>query len=102
MGTPNKDSTIMRKSLIVLAAIVPLIGLGGFAAAALPALAETEDDDAVCIATPARLPAGPIDLEAIPAQHVSGPLTVRGAGLGCGDEDDDHGNGDRGHEADDD
>ena len=75
----------MRKSLIVLATVVPLLGLGGIAAVTLPALA---DDDDACVAAPAGFVAGPIDLEAIPTQQVTGPLTVRGAG-NC-DDDDDH------------
>ena len=79
----------MRKSLIVLAATVSLLGLGPFAAAAVPALAD--DDDDLCITGSSVLPSGPIDLEAIPAQHVTGPLTIRATGIGCDDEDDDHG-----------
>ena len=85
----------MRKSLIVLAAIVSMLGLGALTAAAVPALAD--DDDDLCITGSSVLPSGPIDLEAIPAQQVTGPLSVRGTG--CDDEDDDHG-GLRGHRGD--
>jgi hypothetical protein len=88
----------MRTSLIVLGFIVPLLGLGALAAVAVPALANNDNDNDVCTATRSVLPSGPIDLEAIPAQQVSGPLTVRGAGLGCDDEDDDHGGEYRGHD----
>jgi hypothetical protein len=92
----------MRKSLIILAAIVPLFGLGGLFAVTLPAFADSDDDDA-CVVAPAGFVAGPIDLEAIPAQQVTGRLTVRGAGADCEDEDDDHRGGEhRGHESDDD
>ena len=79
----------MRKSLIVLAATVSLLGLGAFAAAAVPALAD--DDDDLCITGSSVLPSGPIDLEAIPAQQVTGPLTIRGTGIGCDNDEDDHG-----------
>jgi hypothetical protein len=80
----------MRKSLSILAVVVPLLGLGAFAAAAVPAFADNDDDEIACISGPALLPSGPIELEALPAQQVTtGPLSVRG--LGCDDEDDDHG-----------
>ena len=89
----------MRKSLIVLASILPLLALGGIAAVTLPAFASSDDDDA-CVVAPAGFVAGPIDLEAIPAQEVNGALSVRGAGGDCEDEDDDDGDGhdDRGGE----
>ncbi|HEY9010837.1 MAG TPA: hypothetical protein VIN06_07445 [Devosia sp.] len=80
----------MRKSLIVLATLVPLLGLGGIAAVSLPALAESDDD--TCAAAPAGFVAGPIDLEAIPTQQVTGPLTVRGT-ANCDDDDDHHSDG---------
>lgn len=89
----------MRKSLIVLAAVAPLLGLGAFAAAAVPAFADNDDDEAASTTTPALLPSGPMELEALPSQPVTaGPLSVRG--LGCDDEDDDHG-GSHGHDDDD-
>jgi hypothetical protein len=78
----------MRKSLIALATIVPLLALGGIAAVTIPALADSDDDEA-CVVAPAGVVAGPIDLEAIPTQQVTGPLSVRGAGGDCEDDDDD-------------
>ncbi|MCX5515330.1 hypothetical protein C3941_21605 [Kaistia algarum] len=65
----------MRKSLLWLAAIVPLV----FGGLALPAIAAS-------IGTTA--PADPlaIDLDAIPVQPVAGPLAVQGV---AGDDDDD-------------
>lgn len=89
----------MRKSLIALAAIIPLIALGGIAAVTIPALADSDGDDA-CVVAPPGVVAGPIDLEAIPTQQVTGPLSVRGAGGGCDDDEDDgHRSGDN-HEHD--
>lgn len=78
----------MRKSLIVLATLVPLGGFAGLAALAAPALAESHDDDA-CITGTVDAVAGPIDLEAIPSQPVGGSLSVKGVRGDCGDDDDD-------------
>jgi hypothetical protein len=71
----------MRKSLLLLATLIPLSGLAGIAALTLPAAAETESGSC---ATGAALDAGPLNLDAIPAKPVTGPLSVRGAG--CGDD----------------
>ncbi len=92
----------MRKSLIVLAAFVPLLGLGGLAAVTLPALADSDENES-CAVAPAGFVAGPIDLEAIPAQPVTGKFSVRGAGHDCdGEDDDDRGGLSRGDDRDDD
>lgn len=71
----------MRKSLLLLAALVPIAGIAGISAFALPAAADS--DDGSCAAQPA-LQAGPLNLDAIPTKPVTGPLSVRGAG----DDDD--------------
>lgn len=78
----------MRKSMILFAALVPIAGLAGASIFALPAMADADDD--VCVGT-SMTDQGPIDLEAIPQQPVTGPLSVRGAGDDCDEmeEDDD-------------
>ena len=65
----------MRKSLLLLATLAPLAAFAGLASFTLPASAESEGGS--CAALPAP---GPLDLEAIPAKPVSGPLSVRGVG----------------------
>jgi hypothetical protein len=76
----------MRKSLLLLATALPLAGLVGLATFALPAAAES-DHDGSCI-TQAAVDVGPLDLNAIPQQPVTGPLSVRGVG-DCDDDDGD-------------
>ena len=83
----------MRKLLILLSVVVPVAALGGVAALTLPALAES--DDGSCAALPAA-DAGPIDLSVIPANPVTGSLSVRGVGddddcgLSAGEDDNEH------------
>ncbi|MEO8756587.1 MAG: hypothetical protein ABI398_02380 [Devosia sp.] len=86
----------MRKSLLMLAALVPLAGLAAISSAAnTPALANAivaDGSSTTCGATPAV--AGPINLDQIPVKPIAGALSVRG----CGDDDEDGGHEGRGHE----
>ena len=89
----------MRKSLLLLAALVPLAGIAGFVgisssagAASIAMDSSVADASATaCPTTPAG--AGPINLDQIPSQPVTGALSVRGCG---GDDDEDGGREGRG------
>jgi hypothetical protein len=82
----------VRKSFLLLAAIAPLAALTGLA---MPASAESGEGS--CVTHPAAGPLVPLDLDAIPAKPVTGPLAVQGGGdddecddgPGVGGDDDD-------------
>ena len=61
----------MRKTLLLLVALAPLAALGGMA---LPAAAESEGG--ACATQPAA--AGPLELDKIPAQPVTGLRAIHG------------------------
>ncbi|MDR3470979.1 MAG: hypothetical protein P4M09_04730 [Devosia sp.] len=92
----------MRKSLLLVAALVPIAGLAGVfslassaGAASIAAAPGTETIASACGGAPAS--AGPINLDLIPSQPVTGHQSVRAVGDddGCGGED---GLGGREHE----
>lgn len=68
----------MRKSLLLLAAVLPLAAAPTWHANAGPATG-----------TVATTPSVPLDLEAIPIQPVAGPLSVQGVGSDDEDQDED-------------
>ena len=87
--------------------IFSLVTLGGLTICALPAAAES--DEGSCRAPPAASLPGPINLEVIPMQDVTGPKAVKspanddacgdgstlgGANFSSGDEDDGQGDDD--------
>ena len=68
----------MRKSLLTLVALAPLVALAGLA---LPAVAESEGG-----ACAGQTAVAPLNLDAIPAKPVAGRLAVKGAGEDCDEE----------------
>ncbi|WP_127855087.1 hypothetical protein [Mesorhizobium sp. M00.F.Ca.ET.216.01.1.1] len=78
-GRAEKDIETMRNSMFLLAVFA---GLTSFA---LPAAAES--DEGSCGAPSSVVPAGPIDLEAIPMKDATGPKAIKGVG-----DDDECGN----------
>jgi hypothetical protein len=89
----------MRKSLLLIAVLVPLSGIAGalsLAASAGAASVATDSSTTETVASAcgsgAPLSADPINLDQIPSQPVTGHLSVQGVG------DDDGCGGDDGHE----